>query len=63
MPQSICNFEFEDERRGGFVSGAGVWAVILYDTEWTSVSGWLAFAWSVASGGAWLLEVFDREQR
>lgn len=42
---------------------AGVWAVILYDTEWNNVSGWLAFAWSVASGGAWMLEVFDREQR
>ena len=41
----------------------GVWAVVIYDTEWNNVSGWLAFAWSVASGGAWLLEVFDREQR
>jgi len=37
--------------------------VVIDDTTWTSVSGWLAFAWSVASGGAWLLEVLDMEQR
>lgn len=42
---------------------SAVWAVILYDTTWNNVSGWLAFGWSLASGGAWLLEVLDRERR
>lgn len=41
----------------------GVWAVIIADTEWNNVFGWLALAWSIASAGAWLLEVFDREMR
>ena len=42
---------------------ASVWAIVMYDTALTNVSGWLAFAWSLASGGAWLLEVLDAERR
>ena len=41
----------------------GVWAIVILDTQWSNVSGWLALAWAIASGGAWLLEVLDREQR
>ena len=42
---------------------SGVWAVIIADTEWLNISGWLAWCWAGASAGAWLLEVFDRERR
>ena len=30
---------------------ASVWAIVLLDTEWSNVSGWLAFAWALASAG------------
>ena len=42
---------------------AAVWAIIMLDTEWSNISGWLAFAWVIASGGAWTLEVTDQERR
>jgi hypothetical protein len=42
---------------------AGVWAIVLLDTEWSNVSAWLAFAWVLASSGAWLLEVSDKGTR
>lgn len=42
---------------------SSVWAIVMYDTSVTNVSGWMAFAWSMASGGAWLLEVLDRDRR
>lgn len=42
---------------------ASVWAIVLLDTTWNNVSGWLAFAWSLASAGAWLLEVSDKGVR
>jgi hypothetical protein len=42
---------------------ASVWAIVLLDTEWNNVSGWLAFAWMLASGGAWALEVSDKARR
>ena len=42
---------------------SSVWAIVLLDTEWSNVSGWLAFAWALASGGAWLLEVSDKGTR
>lgn len=39
---------------------SSLWAIVLLDTTWSNVSGWLAFAWALASGGAWLLEVSDK---
>jgi hypothetical protein len=42
---------------------AAVWAIVLLDTEWNNVSAWIAFGLVISSGGAWLLEVLDRERR
>ena len=39
---------------------SAVWVIVLLDTSWNNVSGWLGFAWALASGGAWLLEVSDK---
>lgn len=39
---------------------SSVWAIVLLDTEWNNVSGWISFAWVLASGGAWWLEVADK---
>jgi ABC-type Mn2+/Zn2+ transport system permease subunit len=42
---------------------SAVWAIVLLDTEWSNVSGWLAFGWVLASSGAWALEVTDKARR
>ena len=41
---------------------ASVWGILIWDTGLGSVSAWLALAWAMASGGAWILEALDRER-
>ena len=51
--------------RGGLFVTTGVWAavwmVLSLDIGFGSVSAMLAGCWAIASGGAWLLEVTDRQ--
>lgn len=53
--------------RAGLLASAGYWAavgsVVLLEPGVSLVSGWLALCWTVASGGAWLLEKTDRRRR
>lgn len=53
--------------RTGLLASAGYWAavgsVILLEPGVGLVSGWLAYCWMVASGGAWLLEEIDVRRR
>ena len=53
--------------RTGLLASAGYWAavgaVIIMEPGVSLVSGWLAWCWVVASGGAWLLEQVDRRRR
>lgn len=42
---------------------SSVWAIVMLDTGWSNVSGWLGSAWALASAGAWLLEVSDKGAR
>ena len=53
--------------RTGLLASAGYWAaigaVIMLEPGVSLVSGWLAYCWMVASGGAWLLEKTDRRRR
>ena len=53
--------------RAGLLLSAGYWAavgaVVLLEPGVALVSGWLAWCWVVASGGAWLLEQVDRRRR
>ena len=53
--------------RLGLLMSAGYWAsvgaVVLLEPGVGVVSGWLAWCWVVASGGAWLLEEIDVRRR
>lgn len=52
--------------RAGLLASAGYWAsvgaVVLLEPGVGLVSGWLALCWTVASGGAWLLEKVDHRR-
>ena len=53
--------------RHGLLLSAGYWAavgsVVITEPGVGLTSGWLAWCWMVASGGAWLLEKTDRRRR
>lgn len=56
----------DDWMRTGLLASAGYWAavgtVIMLEPGVSLVSGWLAWCWVVASGGAWMLEQVDRRR-
>ena len=53
--------------RWGLLASAGYWAavgaVIILEPGVALISGWLAWCWALASGGAWLLEEIDVRRR
>lgn len=53
--------------RWGLLASAGYWAavgaVVMLEPGVALISAWLAWCWTAASGGAWLLEEIDVRRR